>query len=76
MSVTFGWAKHPMINRIGALREDVPITLLYGSRSWVDSASEGLIREKRQGSYVNTQVCLPQFIKTRTASALAFCSIT
>ncbi|XP_021941395.1 protein ABHD4 isoform X2 [Zootermopsis nevadensis] len=56
MSVSFGWAKHPMVNRIDALREDVPITLLYGSRSWVDHTSGELIHEKRQDSHVNIQV--------------------
>jgi abhydrolase domain-containing protein 5 len=66
MSVSFGWARHPMFNRIDALKEDIPITLLYGSRSWVDNASGELIREKRQNSYVNIQVCVAEFIKTRT----------
>jgi len=56
MSATFGWAKHPMINRIDSLRKDIPVTLLYGSRSWVDNASGELIRKKRQDSYVNIQV--------------------
>lgn len=35
----FGWAKNPMIKRIHEVRDDVPITLLFGSRSWVDSAA-------------------------------------
>ncbi|XP_069675693.1 (Lyso)-N-acylphosphatidylethanolamine lipase isoform X1 [Periplaneta americana] len=56
MMASFGWAKHPMINRIDALRNDIPITLLYGSRSWVDNASGELIREQRRSSYVNIQV--------------------
>jgi len=45
-----------MINRIDSLRKDIPVTLLYGSRSWVDNASGELIRKKRQDSYVNIQV--------------------
>lgn len=68
MAATFGWAKHPMIHRMDALRKDIPITVLYGSRSWVDNASGELILEKRPDSYVNVQVYLPQLIKTNSCS--------
>jgi hypothetical protein len=51
-----------------ALRKDIPITVLYGSRSWVDNGSGELIREKHPDSYVNVQVYLPQFIKTNLCS--------
>lgn len=63
MAISFGWAKHPMVHRMDALRKDIPITVLYGSRSWVDSTSGEYIRDKRPDSYVNTQVYLPPFIK-------------
>lgn len=56
MSASFGWAKHPMLNRIHTLRKDVPLTLLYGSRSWVDNTSGEFIREKRPNSVVSIQV--------------------
>lgn len=56
MSASLGWAKHPMVNRIHTLQNDVPITLLYGSRSWVDNASGELLREKRPDSLVHIQV--------------------
>lgn len=56
LSATLGWAKHPMVDRIHTLRKDIPITLLYGSRSWVDNASGELIREKRPDSFVHVQV--------------------
>lgn len=52
----FGWAKNPMLNRIDALHEDIPMTILYGSRSWVDHTSGDIIREKRSKSYVNVEV--------------------
>lgn len=54
----FGWAKHPMINRIHELRSDIPMTLIYGSRSWVDNSKSSIIKEKRPDSFVNVQVCL------------------
>lgn len=39
MMQSFGWAKHPMIHRIKDVRSDIPITFIYGSRSWIDSSS-------------------------------------
>ena len=52
----FGWAKHPMINRINQLHPDIPMTLLYGSRSWVDNSKSSIIKEQRPNSFVNVQV--------------------
>lgn len=52
----FGWAKHPMINRMNKIREDIPITLLYGSRSWVDNSAGEAIKESGHHNYVNVQV--------------------
>lgn len=52
----FGWAKHPMINRVHQLKEQIPLTIIYGSRSWVDSAPGDQIRTLRPNSYVNVEV--------------------
>lgn len=52
----FGWAKNPMINRIHQLRSDIPMTLMYGSRSWVDNSKSSIIKEHRPNSFVNVQV--------------------
>ncbi|XP_071445498.1 (Lyso)-N-acylphosphatidylethanolamine lipase isoform X1 [Hetaerina americana] len=52
----FGWAKNPMAPRMESLSKDVPVTLLYGSRSWVDNTAGEEIRKRRAGSYVNVQV--------------------
>lgn len=52
----FGWAKNPMLNRIHELRSDKHITLLYGSRSWIDKSSWDLVKQARPQSVVNTQV--------------------
>ncbi|XP_070504564.1 1-acylglycerol-3-phosphate O-acyltransferase ABHD5-like isoform X2 [Chironomus tepperi] len=52
----FGWAKHPMINRIHEMDENIPITLIYGSRSWVDNASGDIIKKTRPNSYVKSHI--------------------
>lgn len=52
----FGWAKNPMLNRIHEIRNDKHITLLYGSRSWIDKSSWDLVKQARPSSIVNTQV--------------------
>lgn len=52
----FGWAKNPMINRIHLLDENVPITLIYGSRSWVDNSSSEVIKKVRPNSYVKSYI--------------------
>ena len=52
----FGWAKHPMINRVNQMKEHIPLTIIYGSRSWVDSAPGDQIRTLRPKSYVNVEV--------------------
>jgi len=52
----FGWAKSPMINRIHEIRADVPMTLIYGSRSWVDNAAGNVIKASRPNSYVSAHI--------------------
>lgn len=52
----FGWAKNPMVNRIHNLRSDVPITLIYGSRSWNDNEAADIIKEKRLNGYFKAHV--------------------
>lgn len=52
----FGWAKNPMIKRIHQMREDVPLTLVYGSKSWVDHSSGSVIKKLRPQSYVNVHI--------------------
>lgn len=53
MMESFGWAKHPMINRIKDVRSDIPITFIYGSRSWIDSSSGERIKSQRGISMVD-----------------------
>lgn len=53
----FGWAKNPILRRMDKLDSEIPITLLYGSRSWVDNSAGEIIKQNRPNSYVNVQVC-------------------
>lgn len=57
MMESFGWAKNPMINRIAEIPKDVPITTIYGSRSWIDSNVGYQMKYIRQDSYVHVEVC-------------------
>jgi pimeloyl-ACP methyl ester carboxylesterase len=52
----FGWAKFPMIKRIHEIKDDVDITLVYGSKSWVDHSSGEVIKRARPNSYVKVHV--------------------
>ncbi|XP_057666095.1 (Lyso)-N-acylphosphatidylethanolamine lipase isoform X1 [Diorhabda carinulata] len=56
MMADFGWAKNPMVNRIDKLDPSIPITLLYGSRSWIDNSAGEIIKNKRKQSVVRLQV--------------------
>ncbi|KAF5271289.1 hypothetical protein FQR65_LT05304 [Abscondita terminalis] len=56
MNGGFGWAKKPMVQRIDKLDRNVPITLIYGSRSWVDNSVGEIIKEKLSDSYVQLQI--------------------
>ncbi|XP_051171116.1 (Lyso)-N-acylphosphatidylethanolamine lipase isoform X2 [Leptopilina boulardi] len=52
----FGWAKNPIIKRMDKLDAEIPMTLIYGSRSWVDNSAGEIIKQSRETSYVNVQV--------------------
>lgn len=52
----FGWAKYPITKRLHNLNDNIPITMLYGSRSWVDNITGDTIKNERTKSYVNVQV--------------------
>ncbi|XP_022832456.1 1-acylglycerol-3-phosphate O-acyltransferase ABHD5 isoform X2 [Spodoptera litura] len=52
----FGWAKNPMVRRVDELDPALPITVLYGSRSWVDNSSGQVLVEHRGPSNTFVQV--------------------
>ena len=56
MNVYYGWAKNPMIQRIGSLDKSVPITMIHGSESWIDQSIGYETKYLRSSSYVNVKV--------------------
>nr|CDS28415.1 abhydrolase domain containing protein [Hymenolepis microstoma] len=51
-----GWAARPMLPRIAQVATDLPITFIYGGRSWVDMSSGLQARTLRPNSYVDVMV--------------------
>ena len=56
MTIPYGYAKYPMIHRIQDIEDHVMMTILYGSRSWVDSTTGYKMKYLRSKSYVDIQV--------------------
>ncbi|XP_028252507.1 1-acylglycerol-3-phosphate O-acyltransferase ABHD5-like [Parambassis ranga] len=47
MTIPYGWAKRPMLERIGQVQSDIPISFIYGSRSSIDSDSGYAFKKSR-----------------------------
>lgn len=47
MTVPYGWAKRPMLERIDLVKADIPISFIYGSRSSIDSDSGYALKKNR-----------------------------
>ncbi len=45
-----------MIHRVKDIDQNIPMTILYGSRSWVDSTTGYNIKYIRSKSYVDVQI--------------------
>ena len=56
MTIPYGYAKYPMVHRVKDIPEEVPMSILYGSRSWVDSATGFSIKYLRRKSFVDVQI--------------------
>lgn len=56
MTKGIGWAKRPMIHRVTNIPDHVPITMIYGAKSWMDSNTGNLVKYLRNTSYVDVQV--------------------
>lgn len=47
MTIPYGWAKRPMLERIGHVPTHIPISFIYGSRSNIDSESGYAFKKTR-----------------------------
>ncbi|XP_041659842.1 (Lyso)-N-acylphosphatidylethanolamine lipase [Cheilinus undulatus] len=56
MSESLGWAKRPMLQRVHLLPPSMPLTMLYGARSWVDSSSGDMVAQIREKAYTKVQL--------------------
>lgn len=53
LQIPVAWAKRPMLKRIDSdLDPSVPISFVYGNRSWMDPSTGEKVRELRPHSYV------------------------
>ncbi|KAG7524037.1 hypothetical protein JOB18_006082 [Solea senegalensis] len=51
MSKSLGWAKRPMLQRVHLLPPSMPLTMLYGEYSWVDSSSGDKVVQMRSEAH-------------------------
>ncbi|KAM6990013.1 (Lyso)-N-acylphosphatidylethanolamine lipase [Tautogolabrus adspersus] len=56
MSESLGWAKRPMLQRVDLLPLSMPLTMLYGARSWVDSSSGDMVVQIREKAYTKVKL--------------------
>ena len=56
MSYDFGWARNPMIHRVKDIASSLPMTVICGARSSIDSGICQRIQELRGESFVDTHV--------------------
>lgn len=61
MSESLGWAKNPMLDRVHQLPPSMPLTMLYGARSWVDSSSGDRVVQIR--NQVHTKVLVSRVMR-------------
>lgn len=54
------WAKHPMGERVlSDMSSDIPLTFLYGEKSWMDNKYGKIIKEARPNSCYTEIVIIP-----------------
>lgn len=56
LALPLGWAKRPMIQRIGDIEKELPITFIYGSRTWMDRECGNQSKYLRPDSRVDVEV--------------------
>ncbi|XP_072219771.1 (Lyso)-N-acylphosphatidylethanolamine lipase isoform X1 [Leuresthes tenuis] len=56
LSESLGWAKRPMLQRVHLLPPSMPVTMLYGARSWVSSSSGDKMAEIRNPAHTKVML--------------------
>lgn len=56
MALSLLWAKRSMLDRVHLLPPNLPVTLVYGGQSWMDSSMGEKIAQLRPNSYTRTVV--------------------
>ncbi|XP_005096462.1 1-acylglycerol-3-phosphate O-acyltransferase ABHD5 [Aplysia californica] len=56
LSIPFGWAKKPLVDRVVNWVPELDVTFIFGARSWVDSQPGYETRNHRHDNYVDVQV--------------------
>lgn len=56
ISMQVGWARNALEDRIGELPADIPISMIYGSRSWMDFTGGNLVKQLRRNSRVDVRI--------------------
>lgn len=52
----FGWAKRPMLERIGDVDSSISMTFIHGSHSWIDNRIGYEVKYIRGDSFVDVQI--------------------
>lgn len=53
LQIPIAWSRRPMLERLDALSPQVPISLMYGTRSWFDNSTGRKVFTSRPDSYVD-----------------------
>lgn len=56
LSLPLSFAKHPLIDRLHEIDKSIAMTVLYGSRSWMDASHGAEIKRRRNGSEVDLYI--------------------
>ena len=53
LQVPIAWARRPMLERLDSLNPDIPLSIIYGTRSWFDNSTGEKVFAMRPESYVD-----------------------